>query len=125
VLIATGITNAFNNSPRLSSARDITKKTEAKYGLPADAFGHSLAGRIAEYSDAHGTILTFNKAVGLFDARTRVNKNQVDYRSPKDIVSALSEVQPRDSHIRRIADAGLLRSHSIDSLPDIASARRR
>jgi hypothetical protein len=124
VLITTGITSAFNNSPRLSSARDTTKKTEAKYGLPADAFGHSLGGRIAEHSGANGIIMTFNKAVGLFDARTQVNKNQVDYRSPKDIVSVLSEFQPRDTNIRRIEDAGLLRSHSVDSLPDIVGERR-
>lgn len=127
VLIATGITSAFNNSPRLALARDITQKTEAKYGLPTDAFGHSLGGRVAEHSGANGYIMTYNKAVGLFDARTQVSKNQIDYRSPKDIVSALSVFQPRETgaHIRHIEDTGIINSHSVEALPKVASERRQ
>lgn len=125
MLIATGITSAFNSSPRLAQAREITARTERKYGKPADAFGHSLGGRIAEYSGANGFIMTYNKATGLFDARAKVGANQIDYRSPKDIVSLISEVQRRDSHIRHIKDTGLMNSHSVSSLPEVAGERRR
>jgi hypothetical protein len=122
-IILTGL-NSLMTSPRLKQARQITEMAERKYNKPADAFGHSLGGKIAEESGARGTIMTYNKATGIMDARKKINSRQVDYRNKKDIVSLLSEAQPRDTNMKYIKTAGIINSHSVDSLPTIAEERR-
>jgi len=44
-LLAVG---ASRFDPRFKEAKQLTKQVEQKYGKPADVFGHSLGGRIAE-----------------------------------------------------------------------------
>lgn len=125
-LIVTGLTELFG-SPRLAFAKEITLRVETKYGKPTDAFGHSLGGRLAEHSGANNIIFTYNKASGIQDIAKPINPNQTDYRGPKDIVSLLSTTQRRDTknRLRTLEDKGILNSHTLDSLPDIAEERRR
>ena len=78
---------------RQKQAERITKRVEQKYGS-ADTVGHSLGGRLAENSGAHGKIITYNKAVGLGDiGKTKNNKRQLDIRNSGDIVSVLGHTQ--------------------------------
>lgn len=78
---------------RFKEAKHLTSLVEEKYGRPANVFGHSLAGSLAEKSGAHGTITTYNKGVGLFDIGKTIPKNQTDYRTVNDPVSLLSLTQ--------------------------------
>ena len=78
---------------RSTKAKNITKRVEAKYGN-SNAVGHSLGGRLAENSGAHGNIITYNKAAGIGDIRTKKNsKRQLDVRNSGDIVSVLGHTQ--------------------------------
>jgi hypothetical protein len=78
---------------RSTKAKNITKQVEAKYGN-SNALGHSLGGRLAENSGAHGNIITYNKAVGLGDVGTKKNsKRQLDVRAEGDVVSLLGHTQ--------------------------------
>ena len=79
---------------RSTKAKEITKKVEHKYHTSANTVGHSLGGRLAENSGAHGDIITYNKAVGLGDVGTKKNsKRQLDVRNSGDIVSVLGHTQ--------------------------------
>jgi hypothetical protein len=86
---------AAQNTARVKKARIVTRLTETKYGVPADAVGHSLGGRLAEVSGAHGEIITFNKAAGLGDlfAIPEAGERQLDVRTAPDAVSLLSTTQ--------------------------------
>jgi hypothetical protein len=120
VLIATGLSRLIN--PRISMAQELVKKVEEKYQKPSDGFGHSLGSNVAENSGASGYILTYNKASGLGDIRRKTNPNQIDYRSPKDIVSLISETQ--DTTIKYVGeDAGFLEAHGLSILPTMAERR--
>ena len=78
---------------RQKQAERITKRVEAKYGS-SNAVGHSLGGRLAENSGAHGNIITYNKTVGFADLGTKKNsKRQLDVRNSGDIVSVLGHTQ--------------------------------
>lgn len=121
-LILTGLIN-ITSSPRIAQARRITALAKNKYNKHVDAFGHSLGGRVAEVSGADGHIMTYNKAVGFGDTMNQVNSNQIDYRQEKDVVSLMSELQPRKTKIRHITDAGIINSHTVKALPEIAPAR--
>jgi len=78
---------------RSTKAKNITKQAEAKYGN-SNALGHSLGGRLAENSGAHGNIITYNKAAGIGDIGTKKNsKRQLDVRNSGDIVSVLGHTQ--------------------------------
>lgn len=119
-LILTGAARVV--MPRVTTAREIVKNVEEKYKRPSDSFSHSLGGYIAEESGASGMVLTYNKAAGLGDIRKKINPNQIDYRSYKDIVSILAETQ--DTNIKYITnDKGLLYSHSTDILPSVQERR--
>lgn len=124
VAIITGLTEIFS-SPRLNYAKEITTKVEAKYGKPADAFGHSLGAHLSEHSGAKGTIMTYNKATGIQDIGKQIPDNQIDYRASKDVVSLLSTTQRRKNKLKTITDPGLFNSHTVESLPTIAEERRR
>ena len=88
-----------NLSHRQREAKRITKKVEDKYKTSADTVGHSLGGRLAENSGAHGNITTYNKAVGLGDIGTKKNsERQLDIRNSGDIVSLLGHTQKANKH---------------------------
>ena len=120
VLILTGLRHIV--LPRVDTAIEIVKKVEAKYRKPSDAYGHSLGGLVAEQSGNRGFILTYNKAAGFGDIRKRTSRRQIDYRNSADIVSLLAETQ--DTQIKYIQNnEGILSSHSLSILPDVAQRR--
>jgi hypothetical protein len=113
-LIITGLSSLLG-SPRITRARAITEEVENLYG-PADAMGHSLGGRVAEESGAHGWIYTYQKAAGLADIAKTVNPKQTDYRTTGDIVSILSKFQKRHKPIRYVGGPEAVGSHSLTHL---------
>ena len=81
-------------SKRFKDAKELTKKVEEKYKTGANSIGHSLGGSLAEKSDAHGQIITYNKGSGLLDIGKKKNsKRQHDIRTEGDIVSLLNDTQ--------------------------------
>ena len=104
--------------PRVKEAKALTKQVEKKYSKPADVFGHSLGGFLAEKSGAKGNITTFNKGVGIGDIGRTVSKNQTDIRTNNDIVSALSLTQKYNGNKETIKGSlNPIASHGIDQLP--------
>ena len=96
---AAPIFNYLGHPLRSTKAKEITKKVEEKYKTSADTVGHSLGGRLAENSGAHGNITTYNKAVGLADIGTKKNsERQLDIRNSGDIVSVLGHTQKANKH---------------------------
>jgi len=113
-LLAVG---ASRFDPRFKEAKALTKTVETKYGKPADVFGHSLAGAIAEASGAKGNITTFNKGVGYADIGKSIPKNQTDIRTAADVVSALSLTQKYNGNQETIK-GGLnpIKAHGLENL---------
>ena len=104
--------------PRFSQAKTLTKQVEKKYGKPADVFGHSLGGAIAEKSGAKGKITTFNKGVGIGDIGKTIPKNQTDVRTKADLVSALSLTQKYNGDQKTIKGSlNPIAAHSLENLP--------
>jgi predicted esterase YcpF (UPF0227 family) len=92
--------NETNN--RFKHAKKIQKKAEAKYGQEnISTIGHSLGGRLAEkYGKNTNEVITVNKAVipkTMFD---KVQSNQYDVRSSRDVVSALPQRNKKLSTIK-------------------------
>lgn len=100
---------------RFKEAREITNLVEQTYNKPANIFGHSLAGRLAEHSGAHGNITTYNKGVGIFDIGKTIPRNQTDYRTTDDIVSALAPTQHHKGRYFEIPTygTGFIEAHNI------------
>ncbi|KAJ1628035.1 hypothetical protein T492DRAFT_841890 [Pavlovales sp. CCMP2436] len=122
-LILTGLV-ALTSSPRNAVGAEITRLVEEKYGQPADAFGHSLGGRVAEVSGASGYVFTYNKAAGLGDIAAPTRPRQTDYRNKKDIVSLLSETQTHPLPIKYVGeDESLFNSHGLGILPETVERR--
>lgn len=71
----------------------IVRKTEAKYGKPANIIGHSLGGYYAENSGAHGKITTVNKAITPTAIFKTIPKNQTDYVVKGDPISLMAYTQ--------------------------------
>jgi hypothetical protein len=106
-------------NPRFQEAKKLTKIVEETYKQPANAFGHSLGGALAEKAGAHGTVFTYNKGAGLGDIGRTIPRRQTDIRTSDDIVSALSATQRHPyNNFREIPTHGadFLAAHSIDKL---------
>ena len=80
-------------NPRFKQTKELTKEVERKYQKPANVYGDSLGGTLAERSGASGKIITHNKGTGFFDIGKTIPKNQIDYRNTNDVVSLLSLTQ--------------------------------
>ena len=80
-------------SPRFQESKHITQLVEQKYKKPANVYGHSLGGALAEKSGAKGRIYTDNKGAGILDIGKTIPKNQIDYRTQNDLPSFLSLTQ--------------------------------
>jgi hypothetical protein len=78
---------------RFQDAKKLTKIVEDTYKQPANVFGHSLGGSLAEKSGAHGLIRTYNKGAGIGDIGRTIQNRQTDFRTSDDLVSALSATQ--------------------------------
>jgi len=110
---------ASRYDPRFIDAKALTKRVETKYRKPADVFGHSLGGTLAEASGASGKITTFNKGVGVRDVGKKIPNNQTDIRTRNDIVSALALTQKHDGDLVNLKTSLLqnpIKAHSLDNL---------
>ena len=106
--------------PRFTQAKTLTKAVEKKYGKPADVFGHSLGGSLAEASGAKGQIITYNKGVGVAGIGKSVPSNQTDIRAKADIVSALALTQKHNGDLVNLKTPILqnpIKAHSLENLP--------
>ena len=79
--------------PRQKATNDLVKKVSARYHKDPDLYGHSLSGHLIEDAKTTGQKYTLNKGVGLADIGKTIGKNQYDYRTSNDLVSALSVTQ--------------------------------
>lgn len=107
-------------TPRFKNSEKLVKKVKDKYNGTITAIGHSLGGRLAESAKADKKI-TINKAVGLGDIGKKINKNQTDIRTNKDIVSGLATTQKYKNNLVTIKTKGanLLDAHSYKHLKKI------
>jgi hypothetical protein len=108
---------------RFQEAKRLTSLVEEKYGKPADVFGHSLGGKLAEVSGAHGKVYTYNKATGLADIGKEIPKNQKDIRTTGDIVSAISTTQEHKNKMKQLNGLigyvqGIIPAHDLKNLTD-------
>ena len=114
---------ASKYDPRFKQAKELTKKVESKYGKPADVFGHSLGGSLAEASGAKGKITTFNKGVGIAGIGKSIPKNQTDIRTRNDIVSGFALTQKYNNGSLKTINTPLFQSpieaHGLKNLPDM------
>ena len=62
---------------RFRDAQHLTQLVETKYNKPANIYGHSLGGSLAEQSGAHGKIITYNKGVCPFDIGKTIPKTRL------------------------------------------------
>lgn len=82
--------NRFKNSKTITQKVRKASKKEGM-GSKLTIVGHSLGGSLAEYSGKKkDKIITVNKGAGINQIGKRIGKNQTDYRSKYDAVSALS-----------------------------------
>ena len=116
-LLALGLQNL---DPRFKEAKALTKKVEKKYGKPADVYGHSLGGTLAEKSGAKGNIVTYNKGVGIGDIGKKIPKNQTDIRTKSDVVSAVAFTQNHSNgdliNLKTPILQNPLQAHGLDNL---------
>ena len=107
-------------SPRLQQAKALVKKVEAKYNKPADVYGSSLGGFLAENSGAGGKIVTHNKAVPVTDMFKVIPKNQIDIRSENDLVSAIGGYTQthKGKFITTPGKKSFYETHLPEALPD-------
>jgi hypothetical protein len=123
-LLALGLQNL---DPRFKEAKALTKKVEQKYGKPADVYGHSLGGTLAEKSGAKGNIVTYNKGVGIGDIGKKIPKNQTDIRTKSDVVSALALTQKHSNgdliNLKTPILQNPLQAHGLDNLDKLQPAK--
>jgi hypothetical protein len=108
---------------RFQEAKRLTSLVEEKYGKPADVFGHSLGGKLAEVSGANGNIYTYNKATGLADIGKKIPDKQKDIRTTGDVVSAISTTQEHQQKMKQLNGLigyvqGIIPAHDLSNLPD-------
>ena len=103
---------------RYKNAQRVTKKVEEKYKQKSDAIGHSYGGWLAENSNNHGNIITYNKAVGLGDINTKHGSRQLDVSTDGDLVSGLGISQNTNNEY--ISNKSLFKNaytaHNVDNL---------
>ena len=89
----------FGDSRRVSQSKQLSKETEAKYGMAPTLVGHSLGGYLAEKGARKGSdVYTYNKGAGLPSPFYSTPKSQHDYRTSLDLPSALSSYQGGGQH---------------------------
>ncbi len=107
----------FGDSRRVSNAKQLSKETEAKYGLAPTLVGHSLGGYLAEQGARKGSeVYTYNKASGLPSAFYERPASQHDYRTTLDLPSALSAFQSGGSQTTLSGSYNPFEAHNIKYL---------
>ena len=108
------------NTRRFNNAKELTAKVEQKYGKPANQYGYSLGGSLAENSASNSAkkVQTCNKGVGLGDIGKTVRSNQKDYRTSGDLVGVGAITQNHKHPIHSISSggAGVLEAHNLKFL---------
>lgn len=108
---------AFGDTRRVSQSKQLSKETEAKYGMAPTLVGHSLGGYLAEKGARKGSeVYTMNKASGIPSVFYSTPKSQHDYRTTLDIPSALSSYQGGGEHKTLKGSWNPLLSHNINYL---------
>ena len=112
-------------TPRFRNAKRLAKQVEHKYGAEnVEAVGHSLGGALATESGIAKRV-TYNKGVGIGGIGKQLRRGQVDYRSPNDVVSALSKFskyknksgEDGGTHVEEVGGKrSLLKSHGLEAL---------
>ena len=114
-----GLLVGNKNTRRFNNATDLTAKVEQKYGKPANQYGYSLGGALAENSaSSNAKVRTFNKGVGLGDIGKSIGSNQRDFRTSGDLVSALASTQNHNNKLTTInsGNANVLEAHKLNFL---------
>ena len=103
----------FNKSKRMSHAKKIQSRAEAKYGSGnTTTMGHSLGGHLAEkVAHKDSDVVTLNKAALPKDMFKKIKSNQTDIRTKRDLVSMLSKGQKGGTKVT-------IKSHSKDPLKE-------
>lgn len=109
----------FFNTRRVNDIQNLSKATQEKYGIAPTQVGHSLSGYLAE-KGAQATpgsqVYTYNRAVGFPSIFTSVPKNQYNYRTTLDPVSALSVFQSDKNKTTLPGSWNPIASHYLDYL---------
>lgn len=79
--------------PRQKSTNELIKRVSERYHKDPNLYGHSLGASLIENAKTTGQKYTLNKGTGLGDIGKTIPKNQHDYRTSNDLVSALSVTQ--------------------------------
>lgn len=104
-------------SRRVNEAKAVTSAVEKKYGKPADTFGWSLGGYLAENAGNRGNITTYNKLAAPADIGRTIPHRQTDIRVASDLPSLVSLSQKYRGNIKTLpARAGLYTSHDLSNL---------
>lgn len=102
------------DSRRVANSKQLSKETEAKYGMAPTLVGHSLGGYLAEKGARKGSdVYTMNKASGLPSVFFSTPKSQTDYRTTLDLPSALSSYQSGGNHKTLKGSWNPIASHDI------------
>lgn len=102
-------------SRRVAEAKALTKKVEQKYGQPADTFGWSLGGYLAENAGNRGQITTYNKLAPLQDIGKTLSKRQTDIRVASDYPSLVGITQKGKKKTLPFV-LGALPAHKLENL---------
>ena len=79
--------------PRQKSTNDLVKRVSERYHKDPNLYGHSLSGNLIENAKTTGQKYTLNKGTGIDGLFKTIPKNQHDFRTSNDLVSALSVTQ--------------------------------
>jgi hypothetical protein len=79
--------------PRQKSTNELIKRVSERYHKDPNLYGHSLGGNLIENAKTTGQKYTYDKGVGIGGLFKTIPKNQHDYRTSNDLVSALSVTQ--------------------------------
>jgi len=83
--------------PRQKATNELVKKVSERYHKDPNLYGHSLGGHLVENAKTTGQKYTLNKGAGIGDLFKTIPKNQHDFRTSNDLVSALSVTQRNKS----------------------------
>ena len=106
-------------SRRVNEAKALTQKVEQKYGKPADTFGWSLGGYLAENAGNRGNIVTYNKYAAPADIGKTIPKRQTDIRVATDLPSAIGGLTQKykGDNLKTLPPVlGILPAHGLENL---------
>lgn len=108
----------ISNSKRAKHSQEIQTKAEQKYGAEnVSTLGHSLGSVLAsQVGSKSKEIINLNKAISPADALKKVNPNEYNIRSRKDLVSLLLPIRNNPLTIGSPWFSNVLQEHKTDVL---------